>query len=397
VDRRTFNKAALLTPFLPSMNLFASDAKQDKKTSSLFKLKKNVVLISVNLGFLPHNFTPDNDNSLNSRYLTKFSPVHKKMTIFNDIEQPERLGGHRNHHSIFTAQSKFGKIQTPFVSMDQLMAVKTIQETRKKFVSIATGSREGMSFNMNGLPVPPISSPDALYNYLFSKTSSIEKLESQKNTLQVFKNKLVPSKSDKYYRDVLEESIDVAENNIKWAKIEPAKINYKVNSTKNATMDLPIYLDLIKLGLQKKQSNINVLDIKNNGTVPLEGVTLGYHANSHHNNETDKLTQLGLIEDFVTDKLADFVNDLEKLNLLDDTIVLIAGNMGDPSLHSMKDMCVILAGGGFKHEGRRIPCKDKGVLVHPLANLYTTVLHQSGFTDLNGFAGILGDMDKLLL
>jgi hypothetical protein len=191
--------------------------------------------------------------------------------------------------------------------------------------------------------------------------------------------------------------MEVIESDISWAKVKPPKIDYKFSSTKNPTLDLPLYLDLMTLGLQEDQSNIMVLDIKNNGPVPLEGVTLGYHANSHHNNEKPKLTELGIIEDFVTEKLAEFMNGLERLQLLDDTIVLIAGNMGDPSLHSMKDMCVILAGGGFKHEGARIPCKDKGVLIHPLANLYTTILHQTGLPGLHGFAGIPGDIDELLM
>jgi hypothetical protein len=162
-------------------------------------------------------------------------------------------------------------------------------------------------------------------------------------------------------------------------------------------MDLPIYLDLIRLGLKTKQANIVTLNIVNNGAVPLEGVTQGYHANSHHNNEKSKLIELGLIEDFIAEQLGRFVDDLKTEKLIDDTIVLIAGNMGDPSLHSMKDMSVILAGGGFKHTGRRVPCKDKGRLVRPLANLYTTVLHQSGLNGYPGFAGIPGDMDDILL
>ncbi len=318
------------------------------------------------------------------------------MTVFNDIEQPERLGGHRNHHSVFTCQSKFGRTHTPFVSLDQLIAAKVEQKTRKKFVSIATGSSNGASFNMNGLSVPPIRSPKALYDYLFGQSSSSEHLEAQKKTLNEFRNRLVTSQTDKYYRDVLEESVRVLDSEIRWAKLKPAQVDYSFTSTRNATMDLPIYLDLIKLGLKKKQSNIVLLDIKNNGSVPLDGVTLGYHANSHHNKEKAKLTELGIIEDYVTDKLADFVSDLEKIKLLDDTIVLIAGNMGDPSLHSMKDMSVILAGGGFKHAERRIPCKEKGQLIHPLANLYTTILHQLGLLGLRDFAGIPGDMDDLL-
>ena len=147
MNRRTFTKSALLA----SGGLLAvPEANAITTRSSLRKLGKKMVLISVNLGFLPKNFSPDNDNALNSRYLAKFKPVHHKMSVFNDIEQPERLGGHRNHHSVFTCQSRFGNVKTPFVSLDQLLATKSVQETRQKFTSICTSSREGMSFNMNG-------------------------------------------------------------------------------------------------------------------------------------------------------------------------------------------------------------------------------------------------------
>ena len=398
MKRRTYLKSMLLSSALPSAGLLSGVGVQAaSKEGSSKPLQKNVVLISINLGMLPLHFTPDNENSLNSRYLNKFGPVHKKMTIFNDIEQPERLGGHRNHHSVFTCQSRFGKVNAPFVSLDQLLAEKSEQETRLKFASMVTSGREGLSFNLNGLPIPPIATPQALYNSLFGASSPVEKLETERQTLLAFQDKLVRPKSDKYYRDVLEESLEILESDIAWAKVKPPKVDYKVSSTKNSTMDLPIYLDLIKLGLEKKQTNLMVLDIKNNGDVPIEGVTQGYHANSHHNNDPVKLAELALIEDYITDQLANFVNSLEESKLLDDTIVVIAGNMGDPSLHTMKNMCVILAGGGFKHEGRRIPCREKETLVHPLATLYTTILHQAGMEGLNSFAGIPGDMDDLLI
>lgn len=396
MKRRTFTKGVLLSSVLPHAVLRPGAEARAASGATPGRLRKRVVLISVNLGLLPQHFTPDNENALNSRYLSRFAPVHSKMTIFNDIEQPERLGGHRNHHSVFTCQSRFGKVNAPFVSLDQLLAARSVQETRQKFTTISTAGREGLSFNLNGLPIPPIGTPQALRDYLFGRSSSVERLESEKRTLEAFRAKLVGSGSDRQYRDVLEESMDLLQSDIRWAKVEPPQVDYRFKSAKNATMDLPIYLDLMKLGLQTKQSALMTLDIKNSGAVPLEGVTLGYHANSHHNNDPAKLTELAIIEDFIVEQLAKFVIGLEQSKLLDDTIVLIAGNMGDPSRHTMKDMCVILAGGGFKHEGRRIPCKDKGVLIHPLATLYTTLLHQSGMEGLNSFAGIPGNMDDLL-
>lgn len=392
MKRRTYLKGMLATSALSSAGLRAASPKP-----ALSPLRKKVVLISVNLGLLPQHFTPDNGNRLDSRYLSKFAPVHKKMTIFNDIEQPERLGGHRNHHSVFTCQSRFGKVNAPFVSLDQLMAEKSLQKTRLKFATMVTSGRESLSFNLNGLPIPPLASPQALHGYLFGQAIPVDKLETERQTLLAFREKLVSPKSDKYYRDVLEESLGILESDIAWAKVDPPKVDYKVTSTKNSTMDLSIYLDLMKLGLEKDQTDLMVLDIKNNGDVPIEGVTQGYHANSHHNNDPVKLAELALIEDFITDQLANFVNGLEASGQLDDTIVLIAGNMGDPSLHTMKDMCVILAGGGFQHEGRRIPCKEKGSLVHPLANLYTSILHHAGMEGMDSFAGIPGHMDDLLI
>jgi len=395
MDRRTFSKLVLLGSTLPNLNFNTLPATEnDRKKPTLLKLKKNVVMMSVNLGFLPQNFNPEGDN-LDSRYLSKFSSIHDRMTIFPGIEQPERLGGHRNHHSVFTCQSKYGKINTPFASLDQLIASKTIQESKHK--SLITGvSRSDLGFNMNGISIPSITKPDALMSHLFGKVKSLKDLESQQQLLNEFKKILVDSKNDKHFRAVLEENIAMANNNLKWAKVEAPEIDYTFNSTKNPILDLPIYLDLISLALQKNQCRIISLNIGDNAKVPLEGVTVGYHENSHHANDKTKLKELGIIEDFIADQIVNFMTGLKKANLLDNTIVLVAGNMGNPSLHSMRDMSVILAGGGFKHQ-KIIPCKEKGVLIHPLANLYVSILHQAGLENEKTFAGVKGNLDNYLL
>ena len=59
-----------------------------------------------------------------NRFPDHYAYYAERSFTFNDIEQPERLGGHRNHHSVFTCQSRFGKTHTPFVSLDQLIAAK---------------------------------------------------------------------------------------------------------------------------------------------------------------------------------------------------------------------------------------------------------------------------------
>ena len=365
-----------------------------QKRSALAALDKNVVMISVGLGFLPQYFRPGR-NSLNSRYLSSFAPVHDKMTIFNQIEQAERLGGHRNAHSVFTCQSRFGKIHSPFISLDQLLALKTVQETRHSYVSAGTRNNLNLSFGVNGLAVPSVVGVDGLKGRLFGAGAPTDELESKRKVLAEVKRQWGSEGHDKFYRSVLDENLETLDNEIKWSKVKPPEFEPDVKSVGNPIMDLSAQLELIKLGLAKKQCRIVSFAISHNGSIPLDGVHEGYHALSHHNEQKEKMDELAIIETYVAEQLAKFVHDLEKLKILDDTIVLIAGNMGDPSRHTMQDMSVILAGGGFKHQ-KIVNCKDKGRSVHTLANLYVSLLHQAGLKDIDSFAGVAGHMDDIL-
>jgi len=393
MDRRTFSKLALASTLLPCSNIYGAET---VKKEGLVKAKKSVVMISLDYGFRAENFAPG--DSLNTPYLSKLSSLHKKMTAFPDIEQPERLAGHTNHHSVFTCQSKFGKIREAFVSLDQLIAAKTIQMTRRKNAYIGPGKGSSYSYNMNGVSIPAILNTDDLYKYLFGETLSVTEIEKKYEAVKEFEKQLVSSKHNRFYRAMVEEKVSAVKTELKWANVTPPKIEYKLGSNGDQFSNISGFLNLIKHGLVEKQSPTYSYCISHNGNVQVKDVTMSYHGCSHFkNNTTDKYRQIQLIEKNVMGKLTTFLKDLEEKKILDDTIVLIAGNMGNPSHHSMKDMSVLLVGGGFDHKGI-IRCKDKsGKLIHPLAKLYTSIMHQVGITSINSFAGVKGNMDELIL
>ncbi len=62
-------------------------------------------------------------------------------------------------------------------------------------------------------------------------------------------------------------------------------------------------------------------------------------------------------------------------NLLDRTMVFLGSNLGDGSSHSVRNLPVLLAGGGFKH-GQHLPFDPQNS--PPLCNLYVSMLQRLG-------------------
>ena len=77
--------------------------------------------------------------------------------------------------------------------------------------------------------------------------------------------------------------------------------------------------------------------------------------------------------------------------LFDHTAILNATNLGNASAHTCENLPIILAGGGFKHQGHVIKDRKNNT---PLSNLYVRMLHQMGIeTEQFGASeGVLSDV-----
>ena len=115
------------------------------------------------------------------------------------------------------------------------------------------------------------------------------------------------------------------------------------------------------------------------GRQDFDTVIDSYHAMSHHGQREDKLTQLAVVEKFLMERLAHFIERLKDTkqadgtSLLSSTQVLFGSGLGSGSRHTNENLPIILAGGGFKH-GQHVNGQNK----QPLCNLYLSMLQHMG-------------------
>jgi hypothetical protein len=155
--------------------------------------------------------------------------------------------------------------------------------------------------------------------------------------------------------------------------------------------------DLLHLALQTDSTRLITVAMAGTALVPpIPGVSLGHHDLSHHGRSPEKLTQLKLIELEKMKVMGDLLTRLKQTKegdarLLDRTVMFISSNLGNASSHEVKNLPVLLAGGGFQH-GQHLafdPTKPP-----PLCNLYVTMLQRLGI-EVDKFGSSTGTLTGL--
>jgi hypothetical protein len=211
-------------------------------------------------------------------------------------------------------------------------------------------------------------------------------------------------KLDEYFTSVreLEQRLAVAEA---WSKKPKPKVDAKPPQDIRNGADLigrtRLLFDLTHLALQTDSTRLITVVVSSDG-VPagISGVSLGYHDLSHHGKDPAKLQQLKKVELEKMKLLYGLVKKLKStkeedgVSLLDRTTVLFGCHMGDASSHSVKNLPIFLAGGGFKH-GQHLAFDPQN---HPpLCNLFVSMLQRLGIeTDKFGSSkGTLTGLDPV--
>lgn len=116
-------------------------------------------------------------------------------------------------------------------------------------------------------------------------------------------------------------------------------------------------------------------------TYPTIGVPEQHHATSHHRNDPDLITKKAKIDTYHVQLLSYFLQKLQATpegegTLLDQSLILYGGGMGDGNLHRHFDLPCLLAGklGGQFKTGRHIAYPEDT----PMANLLLNVLDKVG-------------------
>lgn len=170
-----------------------------------------------------------------------------------------------------------------------------------------------------------------------------------------------------------------------WIKTPKPKVNVEPPKDIPNTADLigraRLLFDLSHLALQTDSTRLITIMLSGSTYVPpIPGVNLGHHDLSHHGKDPGKLDQLKIIELETIKTVREFLAKLTQAqeageSLLDRTTVFLGSNLGDASSHSVKNLPVLLAGGGFKH-GQHLAFDPQNP--PPLCNLYVSMLQRLG-------------------
>lgn len=145
-----------------------------------------------------------------------------------------------------------------------------------------------------------------------------------------------------------------------------------------------LQFDLMALAFETDSTRISTFMLAHDGSnrpFPELGIHSGHHELSHHRNNAQHLEKIAKIDRFYTEQLVYFLERLKNTpegegNLLDHSMIVYGGGIGDGNRHNHEDLPVILAGGGNGklNPGRLIEAPEGT----PMTNLYLSLLDRMG-------------------
>ena len=405
MNRRDLIKVGIPATLLGhSSNLLSATdpfANQFTKT----KMKKNVVLVTVDFGLFEGNYREGKEKC---HYSSKFfQPFKDEMTYFNHMYQPGLKDAHSGAHATFTGMLYSDRDlypNRPFISLDQHLAEYTIQETRHKSIYHKIGGGGNCSYNSLAQPTPSFKSLDTLHENLFGYTDMgkvkqdiAKKRFILKEIYNNTKRRWKGTREEKDLLDSIDYKIDDLDSQVKWLKVRKPKITPKFD--KNAVKNTPLkHIDenfnTVFNALENEQTKVALMQFGGGITRGLEEITYGHHGLGHHGYDSQKIEQLTALDSYVMRGLANFLDKLKTADMLDDTIVLFTCAASCSNTHSTRDIPAFLFGGGFNHK-KCIECQDENKNLHtPTVQLLSSILKQVGFKNPS-FSGNKKVIDSL--
>ncbi len=148
---------------------------------------------------------------------------------------------------------------------------------------------------------------------------------------------------------------------------------------------IAVMYDLLALAFQTDTTRIATFLVAHDGSnrsFPDIGVPEGHHHLSHHRRDQAKMDKLQKIDQFYVELFSGFLEKLKNTkepdgsSLLDSSMIVFGGGIGDGDRHNHDDLPVILAGGGNGklRTGRYLKAKEPV----PMTNMYLSLLDKAG-------------------
>lgn len=363
------------------------------------KRPRRILAIGNHLGFYPPAFFPERAGAdyVSSQTLKNIERHRKDFTVFSNLDDGAH-GGHSGVHAFLSGgirKEESGGFPEKNISLDQVAAEYSGSTARFPSINAGLGEGTDMCWNRTGVRIPPINNPARLFEALFVERSKSERdlertrLEHRGSVLDALREsaKSLHGNLSNADRDKLDQyltSVRDVENRLQMSEVwldkpkpRPA-IAPVTDEDRMHIEELPLFFDLLTLALQTNSTRVATFEIPMGFTTSdLDNVSSGYHGLSHHSKGESKLEQLKVVEDYIFSQIDRLFDGLREARIFNDTLVVIGSGMSDGSTHSNKNLPVLLAGGGLKHQGHIISPADKHRRV-PLSNLWLSSLQWFG-------------------
>lgn len=420
LNRRTLLKAGAVSIGLPLLNAMLPRGLR-AETRASHSRPNRLALIGRNLGLHAPFFFPEKTglDYEPTRYLSLLEENRGAFTVFSGISHL-RYSHHTCLKGLFTGVD-WDRIKNPqaeirnSVSLDQFAA--PFLGTQTRFQNLVMGaSGDKLSWTAKGVPVPEDPNPQDTFRLLFVEGSpeetarELRRLEHGRSILDDVRDqaKSLSSKlgqDDRERIDLMFTSIREAEQTLQrtkaWASQPKPRVDFALPKEFPRQHEVnereSLWYDIVRLALQTDSTRVALLTLSEVGHAKLDGFTAAsHHEVSHHGKDPTKIEQLAVIEEAELRQLNRFLTLLKNTeeadrNLLDTTVVISATNLGNASAHSAENLPILVAGGGFRHQGH-VAYDTKSNT--PLSNLYLRALHQVGI-ECDSFGSSTGAITEI--
>jgi hypothetical protein len=419
LNRRQFLRAVGVSLALPTLGSFSKLSAASGIAGQAAKAKR-LVCVGANLGLhAPSLFPKKTGSEYSTTPLLKDLIRHKdQLSIFSGLDH-RAPNGHNNWDNYLSGR------QAGDVTLDQIAAKKIGGNTRFESLQISAGRgsfRQKMVFNEQSIPLPMIERPSVVYQKLFglpadvdrteyllkSGNSSLDKVTSEAKQLQNRVSTDDKHRLEEYFSSVRDLEKRMARQ-LKGLHEPRPEVDYQLPEHDPIAPTLmlenqALMYDLMALALDTDSTRVITMMLPGLGqvfTINGEMLSAGYHALSHHRNNSNMIKDLIKIEGQHMKLLAGFIDqlktktDTEGNPLIDSTLVMWGAGMGDASRHSNANLPILLAGGGLKHGSHHAFDRDDPS-APLLGDLYITMLQQLGL-EKDSFSNASHNMNQYLV
>jgi hypothetical protein len=356
------------------------------------------------------NFFPQKRGEIDTSPYLRSLALREKMTVFQNLFHPGmETSNHDSEKSFLTgAPSPESNTFTNSISLDQVLAREMGGTTRFPSLSFSIYDRGwGCSWNSRGVAIQPMHDERQIFDRLFGEedlSTKREQIENDQRVVECLHRDLAKLKAKggdaskiESYRTVLEELEAQLKHEEFWLETKKPEVPDTLAADPEFSFSTKIrnLFELSRLAFQTDSTRVITVSLDwTYGAITVPGATGGWHTLSHHGGNTEMLDKLGRIEVDIMKHLNQFLTDLDGIqeeggSLLDHTTVVIGSNFGDASNHTCRNLPIIVAGGGYRHQAHTVLKEPT-----PLCNLYLDLLHQHNL-DVGSFGSSSGAMGLL--